>query len=193
MVQSVSDLKEPDWENRKQGPFARRMQQQSGLPSPEEYEAMKQRFEAVRTSFKDATLTIYPFRIWKQEEGSAKGAEALAKKLNEAGVFKSTTVAETDTRLVAKRDPDNPGQPNIIAASARDFQKYLGEHPPATDYALLVDVTVPVHHVHFVLCDKAGEWLHFNISNSHHPDFKSIQPSTVEDCAELTFGRMKEW
>jgi hypothetical protein len=193
MVDSVSDLKEPDWKNRKQGPFARRMQQQSGLPSPEEYDAMDKRLEAARSSFKDATLTIYPFRIWEQKDGSAAGAEVLAEKLNEAGVFKSAVVAEEDTHLVAKRDPDNPGQPNIIAASARDFRAYLEKHPPATDYALLVDVTVPTHHVHFILCDKTGGWLHFNIANSHHADFKRIQPATVEDCAELAFGRMKEW
>lgn len=156
MVDSASDIKEPDWENRKQGPFARRMQEQSGLPSPEEYEAIDKRFESARGSFKDATLTIYPFRIWEQEEGSTQGAKVLARKLNDAGVFKSATVSETDTGLVAKRDPENPGQPNVIAASARDFQKYLQEHPPPTDYALLVDVTIPTHHVHFVLCDKTG-------------------------------------
>jgi hypothetical protein len=192
-VQSISDLKEPDEASRKPGSFARRMQKQAGLPAPEEYEAMKERFKMARGAFKEASLTIYPFRIWKQKEGSRKGAEILARKLNEASVFNSTIVAEDDTHLVAKRDPDHPGQPNIIAASARDFQRYLKEHPPATDYALLVDVSVPVHHVHFVLCDKTGGWLHLNISNSHHPDFRRIKPGTVEDCAELVFGRMKEW
>ncbi len=193
MVDSVSDLKEPDWNNRKQGPFARRMQARAGLPSPEEYEAMDNRFEAARRSFKNAALIIYPFRVWGREEGSSAGAEALANKLDEVGVFKSAIVAEADTRLVAKRDPENPGQPNIIADSARDFRSYLKEHPPAADYALLVDVTVPTRHVHFILCDKTGEWLHFNIANSHHHDFKAIKPATVEDCAELVFGRVKEW
>ena len=189
-IHSASDLKEPDWENRKQGPFARRMNQQLGLLSEEEYNAMDARFEAAEESFKEATLTIYPFRIWKQKEGSATGAEALAKKLNDAGIFKSAIVAETDTGLVAKRDPDSPGQPAIIAASARDFSNYLKEHPPATDYALLADVTVPVHHVHLVLCDKSGVWLHFNIANSHHDDYRKLKPKTVEDCAELAFGRL---
>ena len=190
-IHSASDLKEPDWENRKQGPFAKRMQQQLGMPSAEEYEAMDARFEAAKESFKEATLTVYPFRIWKQEEGSTAGAGVLAKKLNEAGIFKSAIVAETDTGLVAKRDPDSPGQPAIIAASARDFSKYLKEHPPATDYALLADVTVPVHHVHLVLCDKSGAWLHFNIANSHHDDYRNLKPKTVEDSAELAFGRLK--
>lgn len=166
------------------------MQQESGLPSVEEYEAMDARFEAAQESFKEATLTIYPFRIWKQAAGSATGAEVLAKKLNDAGIFKSALAAETDTRLIAKRDPDSPGQPSIIAASARDFSKYLKEHPPATDYALLADVTVPVHHVHLVLCDKSGVWLHFNIANSHHDDYRKLKPKTVEDCAELAFGRL---
>lgn len=189
-VHSASDLKEPDWENRKSGPFARKMQQESGLPSDEEYKVMDARFEAAQESFKEATLTIYPFRIWKQKEGSATGAEVLAKKLNDAGIFKSVLVAETDTGLIAKRDPDNPGQPSIIAASARDFSKYLKEHPPATDYALLADVSVPVHHVHLVLCDKSGAWLHFNIANSHHDDYRKLKPKTVEDCAELAFGRL---
>jgi hypothetical protein len=191
-VHAASDLKEPDWENRKQGPFARRMQQKLGLPSEEEYEAMDARFEAAKESFTEATLTIYPFRIWKQKEGSATGAEVLAKKLNDAGIFKSAIVAETDTGLIAKRNPDSPGQPEIIAASARDFTKYLKEHPPATDYALLADVTVPVHHVHLVLCDKSGVWLHLNIANSHHGDYRKLKPKTVEDCAELAFGRLVE-
>jgi hypothetical protein len=187
----ISDLKEPDWDNRKYGPFARRMSQQAGMLSSEDWEAMKERFKAARGSFKEASLTIYPFRIWKQKEGSDEGAVALAEKFNEAGIFKSAIVAEADTGLVAKRDPDNPGQQKIIADSARDFRKYLKEHPPATDYALLVDVTIPVHHIHFVLCGKSGEWLHFDITNSHHEDYRELKPKTVEDCAKLVFQRLE--
>lgn len=189
-IRSVSDLKEPDPDHVPYGPMARLMDQRNGLPPEPERDAMDKRFEAAQDSFSKSTLAIYPFRIWGTEEGSVEGAELLAGKLTEAGLFHASAV-DTDTLLVATRDPDQPSQMKILWDTARDFRGYLREHPAETDYALLVDVTVPTHHVHIVLCEGSGEWVATSLMNSHHPEFQEIDPKTLEDCTELAFRRLK--
>ncbi len=184
----TSDLKEPaSEEDVPYGPMAAKMDERSGVPPKPERDAMHKRFEAANASFSESTLSIYPFRVWKTEDGSVEGAEALAEKLNEAGLFKAS-VANTDTKLKATR---NPNQMKIMWDTARDFRSYLRKHPADTNYALLVDVTIPTHHVHIVLCEGSGEWVTVSLMNSHHPEFKEIDPETLEDCVELAFRRLK--
>ena len=183
-LRSVSDLKEPG-ENVPPGPFQQRLGDRNREPG---HDAMDKRFEAARGTFREATLTIYPLRIWGTEEGSEEGAEALAERLNEAGFFESATAAGADTHLKAKHDPS---QPKVLWGTARDFRSYLREHPAQTDYALLVDVTIPAHHLHLVLCEGTGNWVMVDLQNSHHEDFKKIAPKTLKDCVALAFQRMK--
>ncbi len=184
-IRSVSDLKEGDT----YGPMARLMDQRNGLPPKPERDAMKKRFEAAYDSFSEASLSVYPFRIWETEEGSVEGAKALAGKLTQARLFRASAV-DTDTRLVATRDPDQPSQMKIMWDTARDFRNYLREHPADADYALLVDATIPTHHVHLVLCEGSGEWVTASLMNSHHPEFQEVDPKTLEDCVELAFRRL---
>ena len=184
-IRSASDLKEGDT----YGSMARLMDQRNGLPPKPERDAMDKRFEAAHDSFSEAALSVYPFRIWETEKGSVEGAEALAEKLTDAGLFRASAV-DTDTQLVATRDPDQPSQMKIIWDTARDFRNYLREHPADADYALLVDVTIPTHHVHLVLCEGSGDWVTVSLMNSHHPEFQEVDPKTLEDCVELAFRRL---
>jgi len=189
-IRAASDLAEPDPEHAPYGPLAKLMDQRNGLPPKPERDVMEQRYEAAHASFETSTLSVYPFRIWETEAGSAEGAEALAKKLTEAGLFQASAM-KTDTRLVATRDPDQPSQMKIMWDTARDFRAYLREHPADTDYTLLVDVTVPVHHVHLVLCEGSGEWVTASLMNSHHPEFKELNSRTLEDAITLAFKRLE--
>ena len=184
-IRSVSDLTEGDT----YGPMARLMDQRNGLPPKPERDAMKKRFEAAHESFSEAALSVYPFRIWETEEGSVEGAEALAGKLTKAGLCRASAV-DTDTLLVATRDPEQPSQMKIMWDTARDFRAFLREHPADADYALLVDATLPTHHVHLVLCEGSGEWVTASLMNSHHPEFQEVDPKTLEDCVELAFRRL---
>jgi hypothetical protein len=149
---------------------------------------MDRRLATERSSFGQATLTIYPFRIWGTEEGSFEGAKALAEKLNEAGLFQGAAVAGMDTGLKARR---NPNQMKILWDSARMFRKYLRDHPADTDYALLVDVTIPADHLHLILCKGSGEWMMVDFQNSHHQDFSEIEPKTLDDCVSLAVRRFE--
>jgi hypothetical protein len=189
-IRSVSDLEEPDPDNAPYGPMARLMDKRNGLPAKPERDAMDERFEAAYDSFSEASLSVYPFRIWETEGGSVEGAEALAGKLTQAGLFRASAV-DTDTLLVATRDPDQPSQMKIMWDTARDFRNYLREHPAEADYALLVDVTIPTHHVHIILCEGSGEWVAASLMNSHHPEFQEIDPQTLEDCVTLAFLRLE--
>ncbi len=186
---SVSDLVEPDEDNAPHGAMAEQMRRRSGVPPQKEIDVMEERFDTARSSLGQATLTIYPFRVWGEEAGSTEGAQALAEKLNEVGLFQLATVAEVDTGLKMER---NPNQMKILWDTARMFRAYLKEHSAETDYALLVDVTLPAHHLHLILCDGSGEWVMVDLQNSHHQDFNEINAQTVEDAATLALRRMKK-
>ena len=79
----------------------------------------------------------------------------------------------------------------IMWDTARAFREYLKEHPAGTDYALLVDATLPGHHLDLILCDGTGEWLMVDLQNSHHEDFREITPQMLEDCVALALRRLK--
>ena len=152
---------------------------------------MEQRFEAARDSFAESSLSVYPFRIWETEAGSDEGANDLADQLTKAGLFRASAT-DTDTQLVATRDPEQPSQMKILWDTARDFRAYLREHPADTDYALLVDASIdPVRHVHLILCEGSGEWVATSLMNSHHPEFKEMDRETLDDCVALALQRLQ--
>lgn len=190
-LRDASDLKEPDPDNVPYGPLAELMDQRNGLPPQPERDAMEQRFEAARDSFAESSLSVYPFRIWETEAGSDEGANDLADQLTKAGLFRASAT-DTDTQLVATRDPEQPSQMKILWDTARDFRAYLREHPADTDYALLVDASIdPVRHVHLILCEGSGEWVATSLMNSHHPEFKEMDRETLDDCVALALQRLQ--
>jgi len=182
-----SDLREPDPDNVPYGEMARMMDERSGLPPLPERDDMDERFASACDSFSNTSLTIYPFRIWKKKKGSFEGAGALAEKLNEDGLFMAS-VADSDTCLKAKRDPN---QMKIMWDTAKSFRQYLTEHPAEADYALLVDATIPAHHLHLILCTGTGDWVMVDLQNSHHDDFNEFAPKTVDDCVALAHRRLQ--
>jgi hypothetical protein len=45
--------------------------------------------------------------------------------------------------------------------------------------------------VHFVVCDRAGEWVIADLQNNHHEDFQRIDPKVLEDCDRLVLERLR--
>ena len=45
--------------------------------------------------------------------------------------------------------------------------------------------------VHFVVCDREGEWVIVDFQNDHHGDFQSIDPKTPDDCGRLVAKRLQ--
>jgi hypothetical protein len=46
-------------------------------------------------------------------------------------------------------------------------------------------------YVHFVVCDRAGEWVLVDFQNSHHPDYQALKPTSAEACRALVAKRLE--
>ena len=79
---------------------------------------------------------------------------------------------------------------------AREFRDYVRAHPPAADYALYADYVFNPQNaeqgfVHFVVCDRKGEWVIVDMQNSHQPDYQSIGIISRERCDQLLVKRLE--
>ena len=80
---------------------------------------------------------------------------------------------------------------------AREFRDYARKNPPEADYVLYADyVFNPQNweqgYVHFVVCDRKGEWVIVDMQNSHQPDYEGIKPTSRADCDKLLVKRLAE-
>jgi len=48
----------------------------------------------------------------------------------------------------------------------------------------------PVGAVHFVVCEKSGDWVLVDFQNNTHEDFQRIAPKSIEDCDRLAIERL---
>jgi hypothetical protein len=47
--------------------------------------------------------------------------------------------------------------------------------------------------VHFVVCNRKGEWVIVDLQNSLQPDYQSIKPTTREACDKLLLKRLESY
>ena len=78
---------------------------------------------------------------------------------------------------------------------AREFRDHTRKNPPGVDYALYADYAFNPQQweqglVHFILCDRKGEWVIVDMQNSHEPDYRSIKPTSSEGCNKLLVKRL---
>ena len=45
--------------------------------------------------------------------------------------------------------------------------------------------------MHFVVCDRKGEWVIVDLQNSHQPDYQSIGVISRERCDQLLVKRLE--
>ena len=173
----------------KDGRMAWSWAEKSGTPSKSEYAAMKQRVEVLKGALGDAKLLVYP--VQTGDAANAQHAANLVQKLNK----------ELDAQSVAA---DTPLDIEIAASSneqkrlwdlARGFREHVRKVKPDADYVLVAEYLIRPHDkqvwtVHFVVCDRAGEWVIVDFQNNHHADFNAIKPKTAEDCGDLVVRRV---
>lgn len=182
----------PESAQQEPGKFEREMTRKSGLPDEAEFAAIEKRSEQFKGEAADAGIVIYPVRI--RGELNREQAQKLAEMLGEAG-FRKVRVGETE--LPIEVEPARNEQ-KMLWALARSFQDHVRAHPPEDDYALYADYLVSsngtnVGAVHFVLCDREGNWVVVDFQNSHHKDFKKVAPDSVDDCSRLAARRMARY
>jgi hypothetical protein len=192
-LDKVWDLADPMRENAPQGKMAELMNKRSALPPDKEIADMKKRLEVLKEKIATSKLTVYPIHLWEGADKSA--AIQLAKLISEAKICLADH-SDIDTNIKIKGDPN---EQKILWDTARAFRDFLRKNPPPTEYALLSDYGLSpssdgkheASHVHLILCDKSGDWVLVDFQNSHHPDFQSIAPKTIEDCNRLAVKRLK--
>ncbi len=160
-------------------------------PEQSEFAAMDKRLEAMKKAGTSARLMVYPTRVGG-DHTEKSSATHLSKLLNEAGLCQAT-VAKTGPVLKGEGWPD---ESTVLWLFARAAREYARQHPVDSDYVLFADYWDSPRKVtwavHFVVCDRAGDWVIVDLQNSHHPDFQRINPKTLADGDRLLRLRLSD-
>ena len=176
----------------KPGKMARLMEERSGLPPENERALLPGRQEKMKQSLPEATLVVFPARVGGKAADAASAAN-LAKTINDAGLFQAEPAKQS---LLLKASLAGPNELKSLWDLAREFRDYAREHQPDADYVLYADYVFNPQNweqgiVHFVVCDRTGEWVIVDMQNSHHDDYRSIRPTSKKGCDQLLVKRLK--
>ena len=174
-----------------EGRIARMFAEDWPGPDKAEGDAMEQRAAVMKKVAPSVNVAVFPVRL-SDDEVSSESAAHLTTLLNEAKLGQAKAV-DSPLRVEIQRARD---EQKLLWDLARAFQDHVKQNPPEADYALLADYMISprngrVMAVHFVVCDRAGEWVIVDFQNDHHGDFQSIDPQTLEDCDRLVATRLK--
>ncbi len=192
-VQKHWGLADPLRPDAPQGKLVERLKREAGAPSDEELAAARRRQEAMRAELAKVKLTVYPVRIGTAVDKEC--AAEIARMINEQGLC-TCQAAEDGPALNVQGHFD---QQKVLWDTARAFRNYLRNNPPATEYAMYADFGMSagppgqaeVQGVHWILCNRAGDWVVVDYQNSHHADFQRIGPKSREDCTRLVVRRLE--
>jgi hypothetical protein len=170
------------------GKLEQQMRREAGIPDPAEFDAMEQRQAALAGGLAEARIVVYPVRVAGQL--SRPQAEQLAGLLRKAGVGEAVVAADDLPIDVARA----MNEQKVLWSLARGFRDHVRQQPPDGDYAIYADYLMggsegAVGAVHFVLCDRSGDWVIVDFQNSHHDDFQSVNPESADDCDRLAAKR----
>jgi len=174
----------------KPGKFTRLMEERSGLPPENERAALPQRQKELRRLSKTITLMIFPARV--ADAADPTTATELVKMITDAGLCKAAPAPQA---LLLKASRGDPNELKVLWDLAREFREYVRSNPPAADYVLYADYGFDpqagqVGFVHFIVCDRKGEWVVVDMQNSLHPDYQSVKPTSITGCNMLLVKRL---
>ncbi len=168
--------------------FEQLWQKSSNTPDEAEFAAMKQRLETLRKSAATARVLVYPPRL--DEDVDRECAEHLVELLEAQGLA-NAVAASTDVHFEIA---GSSNEQRVLWNFARAVQQHVQANPPDAEYALFADYLAGPDHVgavHFVICDRAGDWVLVDFQNSHHDDFNQIAPQNRSDCDRLVARRLR--
>jgi len=177
----------------KPGKMAALMDERSGLPPQNERAPLPDRQKLMKESKQKTTLVIFPARVQGQQTDPDSAAN-LAKMINDAGLVNA--VAATQCVLLKASQAD-PNEQKSLWDLAREFRDYAKKNPTDADYVLYADYVFNPQNweqgfVHFVVCDRKGEWVMVDMQNSHHPDYQSVGIISRERCDQLLVKRLAD-
>ena len=174
----------------KPGKMARLMEERSGLPPAAEREAIPPRTKIFRESRNTLTLAVFPPRIGDTTDPGQ--AAMLAKMITDAGLCRAVPASKSLLLTSSKKDPN---ELKALWDLAHEFRGHARSSPENADYVLYADYTFNPERweqgmVHFVVCDRSGEWTVVDLQNSHQPDYQSVRPVSVQTCDALLVRRL---
>ncbi len=185
-------LNEKTAEAAKPGKMAAIMDQRSGLPPENERAALPERQQTMKRALPEATLLVYPARIGG-DKTSVPSATNVVRLLNQAGLCQAVSA---EPPVLLKASQADPNEMKTLWNLAREFRSFVRANPPAAGYALYADYVFNPQNaeqgfVHFVVCDRKGEWVIVDLQNSHHPDYQSVGIISRDRCDQLLVKRLQ--
>ncbi len=176
----------------KPGKMAALMDERSGLPPQNERAPLPDRQKLMKESKQKATLVIFGARVQGQQTDPESAAN-LAEMINNAGLCNAVAAKQC---VLLKASQADPNEQKILWDLAREFRDYAKKNPPDADYVLYADYVFNLQNweqgfVHFVVCDRKGDWVMVDFQNSHQPDYQSVKPISRETCDKLLFQRLE--
>ena len=174
----------------KLGKIARLMEERSGMPPSAERDSIPPRTKTFRESRKTLTLAVFAPRIGDTMDTGQAGV--LAKMITDAGICRAVAASKPLLLTSSKKDPN---ELKILWDLAREFRGYTRSSPEKADYILYADYVFNPERweqgmVHFVVCDRSGEWVIVDLQNSHQSDYQSVRPVSVPTCNALLIRRL---
>ena len=175
-----------------EGRMARLWAEKSGTPTDEQRAAMSARVEQMKASLANSTVLVYPALVNAQAQ--RENAERMRELV--AAEFKcAVLVAEDDLRIEVA---PNSNEQKRLWDLAKSFRQHVRQSKPDADYAVYPEYTIrprdgKVWAVHFVVCNRAGQWVIVDFQNEYQPDFKRIQPKNTNDCDRLVIRRLSNY
>lgn len=162
-------------------------------PPGETAERMPACLKTMKESRPKATLLVAGVRI----DGAVNGTNSadLAKRIGQAKLFESVVAARKPLLLEARLTGGD--QMRYLWAIARELQAFVKKNPPPADYVLYADYMFDRQHwqqggVQFVVCDRQGEWVIAELTNSDQEDYQRVKPISAEGCDKLLVERLAD-
>lgn len=159
-------------------------------PGGSEFKAMDKRLETMKQAGSSVRVLVYPTRVGG-DHVDPNCATHLCELLNTTKLCRASV---TKTAPVMEGS-GWPNEMHVMWFFARHVQEYVRQHPVDSDYVLFADYWFApgnrVWAVHFVLCDRSGEWVIVDMQNSHQEAFQRINPQNLDDCDRLVLDRFK--
>jgi hypothetical protein len=149
--------------------------------------------EALYQALGNTTFTVYPTFV-RDEDGSYNGESAgrIGDMLTTEGLAE-VTLSQAEVPITGSWGMN---QAKMLQESAADFAAYVAEHPIETEYALLAEFLIlgtgVPGGIHCYIVDADGRLAFVVLLNSHWSEFSDADPQTVEDCADVLTGVLRE-
>lgn len=180
----------------KPGKMAAIMAERSGQPPENETAPIAGRLEEMKKAMPHARLVVFPVRSRVADNAAEAGSAAgLAKAINDAGLCKAEPARQS---LLLKASQADPNLMKVLWDLAREFREYLRKNPVDADYVLYADYRFNPQQweagfVHFIVCNRQGEWVIADQQNSDNPAYQSIKPVSKDDCDKVLVKRLASY